>query len=120
MKIHDLKRKNLFLFQSKLQSVVSSITSWKHTVQAVLSKKKQKKKRRKGKRWKRGEEEKMDGKSLCVRKGKMENEMWKKRRKEGRENEIEREEKEKERKRKENRKQRKRHKKCIALSGRIP
>ena len=36
--------------------MVSSITSWKHTVQAVPSKKKVR--RRKGKRWKRGEEEK--------------------------------------------------------------
>ena len=40
-------------------------------------------------RWKRGEEEKRDGKSLCERKGKRKNEMWKKRRKEGRENEGE-------------------------------
>ena len=45
--------------------------------------------RRRTKRWKRGEEEKRDGKSLCERKGKGENEMWKKRRKEGRENERE-------------------------------
>ena len=74
----------------------------------------------KGKRWKRGEEEKRDGKSLCVRKGKRENEMWKKRRKGGRENEREGEGEEKERKKKKNRKQRKRHKKCVALSGRIP
>ena len=47
------------------------------------------KRRRREKRWKRGEEEKRDGKSLCERKGKRENEMWKKRRKEGRENERE-------------------------------
>ena len=46
----------------------------------------------------------MDGKSLCVKKGKMENEMWKKRRKGGRENEKEGEGEEKERKRKKNRK----------------
>ena len=40
--------------------MVSSITSWKHTVQVVLSIKKGKEKgrRRKGNRWKRGEEEK--------------------------------------------------------------
>ena len=80
---------------------MSSITSWKHTVQAVLSQKKKNplerkrkgkrdgKRRRKGKRWKRGGEEKRDGKILCVRKGKRENEMWKKRRKGGRENERE-------------------------------
>ena len=47
------------------------------------------KKRRRTERWKKGEEEKMDGKSLCERKGKRENEMWKKRRKERRENERE-------------------------------
>ena len=40
-------------------------------------------------RWKRGAEEKRDGKSLCERKGKRKNEMWKKIRKEGRENEGE-------------------------------
>ena len=58
-KFIDIKRKSLSLFQSdyiQLQSVVSSITSWKHTVQAVPSKKKGR--RRKGKGWKRGEEEK--------------------------------------------------------------
>ena len=48
-------------------------------------------KRRRIERWKREEEEKRDGKSLCKRKGKRENEMWKKRRKEGRENEREKE-----------------------------
>ena len=47
------------------------------------------KRRRRTKRWKTGEEEKRDGKSLCERKGKRENEMWKKRMKEGRENERE-------------------------------
>ena len=52
-------------------------------------------KRRKTERWKRGEEEKMDGKSLCERKGKRENEMWKKRRKEERKNEREEEREEK-------------------------
>ena len=50
------------------------------------------KKRRRVERWKRGEEEKMYGKSLCERKEKKwENEMWKKRRKEERENEREEE-----------------------------
>ena len=42
-KFIDIKRKSLSLFQSdyiQLQSVVASITSWKHTVQAVPSKKK--------------------------------------------------------------------------------
>ena len=47
------------------------------------------KRRKRTERWKRGEEEKNDGKSLCERKGKRENQMWKKRRKEGRENEGE-------------------------------
>ena len=91
MKVHDQKRKSLSLFQSnyiKLQSVVSSITPRKYTVQAIPSKKKKKtlknergkenemeKGRRRTKRWKRGEEEKNDGKSLCERKGKRENEM---------------------------------------------
>ena len=50
------------------------------------------KRRRRVERWKRGEEEKRDGKSLCERKEKKkENEMWKKRRKEERENEREEE-----------------------------
>ena len=77
------KRKSHYLFQLdhiQLQSAVSSVTFWKYIVQAVPSKKKKRGRRRKGKRWKRGEEEKRDGKSLCVRKGKRENEMWKKRR----------------------------------------
>ena len=42
-KFIDIKRKSLSLFQSDyilLQSVVSSITSWNHTVQVVPSKKK--------------------------------------------------------------------------------
>ena len=80
-KVHRHKRKSLSLFQSnyiQLQSVVPSITSWKHTIQAIPFKKKKKEKekermkrrRRKGKRWKRGEERKRDGKSLCGRKGK--------------------------------------------------
>ena len=41
-KFVDIKRKSLSLFRSdyiQLQSVVASITSWKHTVQAVPSKK---------------------------------------------------------------------------------
>ena len=56
---------------------MSSITSWKHTVQAVLSNKNFRKKKgkenemeingRRPKRWKRGEEEKRDGRSLCGR-----------------------------------------------------
>ena len=78
-KVHSHKRKSLSLFQPdyvQLQSEVLSLTSWGYIVQAVPSKKKKKKgRRRKGKRWKRGEEEKRDGKSLCVRKGKRENEM---------------------------------------------
>ena len=65
-KFIDIKRKSLSLFQLdciQLQSVVSSVTSWKHTVQAVPSKKKR---RKKGKRWKREEEEK--GMERVVRK----------------------------------------------------
>ena len=50
-KVHSHKRKSLSLFQSgyiQLQSGVSSITSWKHTVQAVPSKKKKKGEEEKG------------------------------------------------------------------------
>ena len=71
-KVHRHKRKSLSLFLSgyiQLQSVVSSITSWKHTVQAVPSKKRKtsgRKEERKT-RWKRREEEKRDGRSLCKR-----------------------------------------------------
>ena len=51
---------------NQLQSMTSSFTSWKHTVQAIPSKKKKRNKakekerirRKKGKRWKKGEEEK--------------------------------------------------------------
>ena len=59
-KFIDIKRKSLSLFQSgyiQLQSVVSSITSWKHTVQAVPSKKKKasgRKKERERERKERG------------------------------------------------------------------
>ena len=84
------------LFQSnyiQLQSVVSSITPRKYTVQAVPSNKKKtlrrergkekemEKRRRREKGWKRGEEEKRDGNSLSERKGKRENDMWKKKKK---------------------------------------
>ena len=103
MKIHDPKRKNLSLFQSKLHSIpISSVIDYileAYSISSSLKKKKplerkrkgkrDGKRRRKGKRWKRGEEEKRDGKSLCVRKGKRENEMWKKTRKGGRDNERE-------------------------------
>ena len=70
------KRKSLYLFQLdyiQLQSTVSSVTSWKYTVQAVPSKKKKKKKlsRREEERktrWKREEEEKgMEG--VCAKEG---------------------------------------------------
>ena len=81
---HSHKRKSLSLFQSDYIQLQSVVTSWKHTVQAVPSKKK-------------------DGRSLCGRKRKMENDTWKKRRKEERENER----KEKERKEVEKRRRRK-------------
>ena len=45
--------------------------------------------RKRTERWKIGEEEKRDGKSLCERRGKRENEMCKKRRNDGRQNEGE-------------------------------
>ena len=80
-KFIDIKRKSLSLFQSdyiQLQSVVSSITSWKHTVQAVPSKKK-KRKEKERKEVEKRRRRKRDGKSLFGRKGKGENEMWKKR-----------------------------------------
>ena len=83
----DIKGKVFFLFQSnyiQLQSVVSSITSRKHTIQAIPSKKKikeekekerMKRRRRKEKRWKRGEEEKGMERVCAEGKGKGENEM---------------------------------------------
>ena len=80
-KFIDIKRKSLSLFKSyyiQLQSVVSSITSWKHTVQAVPSKKK-KRKEKERKEVEKRRRRKRDGKSLFGRKGKGENEMWKKR-----------------------------------------
>ena len=56
----------------QLQSVVSSITSWKYTVQAVPSKKKKKKLSRREDerktRWKRGEEEK-GMERVCAKEG---------------------------------------------------
>ena len=86
----------------QLQSVVSSITSWKYTVQAVPSKKKKKKLSRREEerktRWKRGEEEK-GMERVCAKEGESDVEEKKKekkgrmrcgkRRKEGRENEGE-------------------------------
>ena len=62
-KFIDIKRKSLSLFQSdyiRLQSEVSSITSWEHTVQAVPSKKKKKKKE--------GEGKERGGRMICGRK----------------------------------------------------
>ena len=80
-KFIGIKRKNLSLFQSnsiQLQSVVSLITSWKDTIQAIPSTKKKRKKgeRENEKKEKEREEvekrrrRKRDGKSLCGRKGK--------------------------------------------------
>ena len=83
MKVHDQKRKSLSLFQSnyiQLQSVVSSSTLWKYTVQAIPSKKKPLKKergkenemkikRRRAERWKRGEKEQRGGKEEKKKKG---------------------------------------------------
>ena len=87
-KVHRHKRKSLSLFQSnyiQLQSVVSSITSRKHTIQAIPSKKKptkkekekerMKRRRRKEKMWKRGEEEKGMERVCAEGKGKGENEV---------------------------------------------
>ena len=118
MQVHDSKRKNLSLFKSsyiQLQSVVSSLTPRKYTVQAVPSKKK-KNSSRDGK-----EEKKKKGMERVCAKGKAKGRMrW------GRKGEIkeeimkEKEKEKKERKRKKNRKYRKRNKKCTSLSGRIP
>ena len=78
-KFVDIKRKNLSLFQSdsiQLQSVVPSITSWKHTIQAIPSKKKGKgereneKNKKERKKVEKRRKRKRDGKSLCERKGK--------------------------------------------------
>ena len=67
-KVHSHKRKSLSLIQSgyiQLQSVVSSITSWKHTVQAVPSKKKGEENERSGK-----EEKKKKGmERVCAKEG---------------------------------------------------
>ena len=69
-KFIDIKRKNISLFKSdsiQLQSVVPSITSWKHTIQAIPSKKKGKGERENEKKEKERKEvekrrrRKMDG-----------------------------------------------------------
>ena len=100
------KRKKSLFIPIKLHSItISSViqyTSEVHSTSSPFKKKKKEaltkergkeneveKRRKRTERWKRGEEEKRDGKSLCERKGKRENDMWKKRRKEGRENEGE-------------------------------
>ena len=103
------KRKSLFLFQLdyiQLQSVVSSVISWKYIIQAVPSKKKKNLRKKRGKenemkisgrraeRWKRGEEENEVEKRRRRKKRwkefvrKRENKMWKKRRKKKGENEM--------------------------------
>ena len=85
-KVNKHKRKSLSLFQSnyiQLQSMVPSITSRKHTIQEIPSKKNKKKTNKKGKGERENEKKekerkkvekrrrrKMDGKSLCGRKGK--------------------------------------------------
>ena len=66
------KRKSLYLFQLdyiQLQSAVSSVTSWKYTVQAVPSKKKKTLKKGRGKEneVEKRRRRKRDGKSLCER-----------------------------------------------------
>ena len=110
-KVHSHKRKSLSLFQSgyiQLQSVVSSITSWKHSVQAVPSNKK------KNFRKKRGKENEVE-KRRRRKKGwkefvrKREKQMWKKRRNKKGENEMVKKKKKKGRKR-ERRRGRKRRK----------
>ena len=79
-KVHRHKRKSLFLFQSnyiQLQSVVPSITSRKHTIQAIPSKKKRgkgerenEKKEKERKEVEKRRRRKRDAKSLCGRKRK--------------------------------------------------
>ena len=113
------KRKSLSLFQSdyiQLQSVVSSVTPWKYTVQSVWPKKKNspyegkrkgkrdgnkgkksrevEKRRRRVERWKRGEEEK-GMERVCAKgkeKGRMRCGRKEERKKEKNEGEGEREE----------------------------
>ena len=70
-------------------SIIPYISETNSTSSSLEKKNPSREKEERKKRWKRGEEEKRDGKSLCERKGKRENEMWKKRRKERRENERE-------------------------------
>ena len=60
MKVHDQKRKSLSLFKSnyiQLQSVVSSSTLRKYTIQAVLSKKKKRALKKEGEKEQRGGKE---------------------------------------------------------------
>ena len=73
-KVHSHKRKSLSLFQSgyiQLQSVVSSITSRKHSIQAVPSKKKKKlqEEKRKGKRGGKEEKKKKGMEGVCAKEG---------------------------------------------------
>ena len=74
-KFIDIKRKILSLFQSgyiQLQSVVSSITSWKHTVQAVPSKKKKKREASGRKKERERERKERGGKKDKKKKGRKE------------------------------------------------
>ena len=67
-KVHRHKRKSLFLFQSnyiQLQSVVPSITSRKHTIQAIPSKKKNKK--GKGKEERENEKKEKERKEVVLK-----------------------------------------------------
>ena len=90
IKLHSITISSVIHYTSEVHSTSSSVKKKKKTLKIEIGKEnKMEKRRRRTKRWKRGEEEKRDGKSLCERKGKRENEIWKKRGKEGRENERE-------------------------------
>ena len=94
---HRMSRKITYFRRRKMQdsrkiqmvtisSIIPYISETNNTCSSLKKKKPSREKVERKKRWKRGEEEKRDGKSLCERKGKRENEMWKKRRNERREN----------------------------------
>ena len=103
-KLHSITISSVIDYILEVHSISSSLKRKKKSQESKRKGKRDGKRRTKGKRWKIGEEEKSDGKILCVRKGKRDKEIWKKRRKRGRKNGREGEGEEKEMKRKKNRK----------------
>ena len=67
-KVHSHKRKKSLFIPIKLHSItIRGVIDYILEAHSTSSSLKKKKRRRKGKRWKRGEEEKRDGKSLSER-----------------------------------------------------